>query len=105
MILAENVRPIMTRPEFEQLIHAYRDNPFLTPKEMKICEYYLSGMKRREMERKLNISTSTLGHYRYLILEKMGYRTQMRNWPSYRPMLERLDERRAQWEEKSYELG
>ena len=105
MILENKVRPILTRPEFEQLIHAYRDNPFLTPKEMKICEYYLSGMKRRDMERKLQISTSTFGHYRYLILEKMGYRTQMRNWPSYRPMLERLDERRAQWEEKSYELG
>ncbi len=90
-------RSTLTTHEFMSMIKNWRNNPYLTPREKQICEYYEMYYDSRHLIGKitteLNISDRTLGQYRYLILEKFGYKTSLRKWARYQTYLANLDKR------------
>ena len=90
-------RSTLTTSEFMTMIKNWRINPYLTPREKQICEYYEMYRDSKtlisKITKELNISDRTLGQYRYLILEKFGYKTSLRKWPRYQTYLENLDKR------------
>ena len=97
MLTENKIRRVLTTDEFLQAIHGYEDNPFLTFREKKICRLYQTYGHSRKLRgilmREMNITSRTLGQYRYLILEKMGIRTSLRQWKGYEKYFENLDQK------------